>query len=67
MSFSAFSLFLQKLTFQRSKSELKSLLFISAFAFLAFWLKSQLRSRNKQGLNSADINNKLLVSTTVTR
>jgi hypothetical protein len=36
MSFSAFSSFFQKLTFQRSKSQLKNLSFISAFALSAF-------------------------------
>jgi hypothetical protein len=39
MSFSAFSLFLQKLAFQHSKSQLKSLLFIPAFGFSIFWLE----------------------------
>jgi hypothetical protein len=39
MSFLDFSSFLQKLTFQRSKRQLKSLPFVSAFAFSAFRLK----------------------------
>jgi hypothetical protein len=39
MSFSAFSLFLQKLVFQRSKSQLKSLPFVSTFGFSAFQLE----------------------------
>jgi hypothetical protein len=39
MRFSAFSSILQKLAFQRSKSQLKSLLFVSAFGFSAFRLK----------------------------
>jgi hypothetical protein len=39
MSFSAFSSFLQKLAFQRFKSQLKSLLFVPAFGFSAFWLE----------------------------
>jgi hypothetical protein len=39
MSFSLFSSFLQKLAFQHSKSQLKSLLFVPAFGFLAFRLE----------------------------
>jgi hypothetical protein len=39
MNFSAFSSFLQKLAFQRSKSQLKSLSLVPAFGFLAFRLK----------------------------
>jgi hypothetical protein len=39
MSFSAFSSFLQKLPFQHSKSQLKSLLFVRAFCFTAFQLE----------------------------
>jgi hypothetical protein len=39
MSFLAFSSFLQKLAFQRSKSQLKSLSFVSAFDFSAFRLE----------------------------
>jgi hypothetical protein len=49
MNFSAFSSFFQKLAFQRSKSQLKNLPFVSTFGFSAekvSW-KSQLRSRNK--------------------
>jgi hypothetical protein len=36
MSFSVFSPFLQKLAFQRYKSQLKNLLFVSTFDFLVF-------------------------------
>jgi hypothetical protein len=39
MSFSVFSLFLQKLAFQRSKSQLKNLPFIPDFGFSDFPLK----------------------------
>jgi hypothetical protein len=39
MNFLAFSSFLQKLAFQRFKSQLKSLLFVLAFGFLAFRLE----------------------------
>jgi hypothetical protein len=39
MSFSAFSSFLHKLVFQRSKRQLKNLLFVSAFSFSIFRLK----------------------------
>jgi hypothetical protein len=39
MSFSTFSSFVQKLTFQRFKSQLKSLPFIPIFGFSAFRLK----------------------------
>jgi hypothetical protein len=39
MNFSVFSSFLQKLTFQRSKSQLKNLPFVSVFVFSAFQLK----------------------------
>jgi hypothetical protein len=47
MSFSAFNSFLKKLAFQRSKSQLKDLPFISAFNFLTFQLKNQLKNKNK--------------------
>jgi hypothetical protein len=39
MGFSAFSSFLPKLTFQRSKRQLKSLRFVPAFDFSAFQLE----------------------------
>jgi hypothetical protein len=39
MSFSIFSSFLQKLAFQRFKSQLKSLPFVPDFGFTAFQLK----------------------------
>jgi hypothetical protein len=39
MSFSGFSLFFQKLTFQRFKSQLKSLLFVPSFDFSVFRLQ----------------------------
>jgi hypothetical protein len=39
MSFSTFSSFLQKLVFQRFKSQLKSLPFVPDFSFTAFQLK----------------------------
>jgi hypothetical protein len=47
MSFSTFSSFLQKLAFQRSKSQLKSLPFVSAFDFSAFRLE-KLAEKQKQ-------------------
>jgi hypothetical protein len=47
MSFSAFSSFLQKLAFQRSKSQLKSLPFVPAFDFLAFWLKKSTEKKEQ--------------------
>jgi hypothetical protein len=39
MSFLAFSSFLQKLSFERFKSQLKNLPFVPAFGFLAFRLE----------------------------
>jgi hypothetical protein len=39
MSFLAFSSFLQKLVFQRSKSQLKNLPFVPDFGFSAFQLE----------------------------
>jgi hypothetical protein len=39
MSFSALKSFFQKLAFQRSKNQLKSLPFVSAFSFSNFQLK----------------------------
>jgi hypothetical protein len=52
MSFSAFSSFLRKIVFQRSKNQLKNLLFISGFDFSAFQLK---KTAEKQGLKSTEI------------
>jgi hypothetical protein len=49
MSFSAFNLFLHKLAFQRSKSQLKSLLFVSAFGFSAFRLKKSAEKQKQTG------------------
>jgi hypothetical protein len=49
MSFSAFNSFLQKLAFQRFKSELKNLLFVSAFAFSAFRLKNSAEKQKQTG------------------
>jgi hypothetical protein len=50
MSFSAFSSFLQKLTFQPFKTQLKNLSFIATINFSAFQLKNQLKNRNKHNL-----------------
>jgi hypothetical protein len=49
MSFSLFSSFIQKLAFQRSKSQLKSLSFVSAFGFSAFWLEKPVEKRKQTG------------------
>jgi hypothetical protein len=49
MSFSAFSLFLQKLAFQYSKSQLKSFSFVSAFGFSAFRLKKPAEKQKQTG------------------
>jgi hypothetical protein len=49
MSFSAFSLFLQKLAFQRSKSQLKNLPFVSAFDFSTFQLKKPAEKQKQTG------------------
>jgi hypothetical protein len=49
MSFSLFSSFIQKLAFQRSKSQLKSLPFVSAFGFSAFWLEKPVEKRKQTG------------------
>jgi hypothetical protein len=49
MSFSAFSSFLQTLTFQRSKSQLKILPFVSAFGFSAFRLKKTSEKQEQTG------------------
>jgi hypothetical protein len=56
MSFSTFSSFLQKLAFQRSKSQLKSLLFISAFGFSAFQLEKLAEKQKQIGPKSRDPN-----------
>jgi hypothetical protein len=50
MSFSTFSSFLQKLIFQRFKSQLKNLSFAFIFSFSAFRLK---KSAEKQKINMA--------------
>jgi hypothetical protein len=47
MSFSAFSSFLHKLTFQRFKSQLKNLSFVSAFNFSAFRLKKSAKKHEQ--------------------
>jgi hypothetical protein len=47
MSFSAFISFLQKLAFQHSKSQLKSLSFVSIFGFSVFQLE-KLAEKQKQ-------------------
>jgi hypothetical protein len=52
MIFSAFSSFLQELTFQCSKNEFKSLPFISAFGFLAFQLKKPPEKKKQTGPKS---------------
>jgi hypothetical protein len=49
MSFSAFSSFLQKLAFQRSKSQLKSLPFVPAFDFSAFRLERPVEKQEQTG------------------
>jgi hypothetical protein len=49
MSFLAFSPFLQKLAFQRSKSQLKSLPFVSAFSFSAFRLEKPAEKQEQKG------------------
>jgi hypothetical protein len=49
MSFPTFSSFLHKLTFQRSKSQLKSLLFVPAFGFLSFQLKKPAEKHKQTG------------------
>jgi hypothetical protein len=49
MSFLAFSSFIQKLAFQRSKSELKSLPFVPAFGFSAFRLEKPTEKQEKTG------------------
>jgi hypothetical protein len=51
MRFSIFSSFLQKFAFQRSKSQLKYLSFISAFTFLTFQLK---KPTEKQKQSTSD-------------
>jgi hypothetical protein len=53
MSFSAFSSFLHKLAFQRSKSQLKSLPFVSAFGFSTFRLKKPAEKRKRTGLKAS--------------
>jgi hypothetical protein len=52
MSFSTFNLFLQKLTFQYFKNQLKNLMFIFIFSFSVFHLKPRLGNRNKHGLSA---------------
>jgi hypothetical protein len=49
MNFSVFSLFLQKLAFQRFKSQLKSLSFVSAFGFSAFLLEKSAEKQKQTG------------------
>jgi hypothetical protein len=49
MSFSAFSSFLQKLTFQHSKRQLKSLPFVPAFGFSAFRLVKPAEKQEQTG------------------
>jgi hypothetical protein len=49
MSFSAFSSFLHKLTFQRFKRQLKSLPFVPAFVFSAFRLKKPAEKQEQTG------------------
>jgi hypothetical protein len=49
MSFSTFSSFLQKLAFQRCKSQLKSKLFDPAFALSAFQLKMRAEKQKQAG------------------
>jgi hypothetical protein len=49
MSFSAFSSFLHKLAFQRSKSQLKNLLFVPDFDFSAFQLKKTAEKQEQTG------------------
>jgi hypothetical protein len=49
MSFSAFSSFLQKLAFQRFKSKMKSLPFVSTFGFSAFRLENPAEKQKQIG------------------
>jgi hypothetical protein len=49
MSFSAFSSFLQKLTFQRYKSQLKNLSFVPTSGFSAFRLKKPAEKQEQTG------------------
>jgi hypothetical protein len=49
MSFSAFSSFLHKLAFQHSKSQLKSLPFVPASSFSAFWLEKPTEKQEQTG------------------
>jgi hypothetical protein len=49
MRFSAFSSFLQKVAFQRSKSQLKSLSFVFAFGFSAFRLEKPAEKQKQTG------------------
>jgi hypothetical protein len=61
MSFSSFSLFLQKLAFQRSKRQLKSLSFVPAFGFSAFRLKKPAKKQEQTGSETAhDMRTKLI-------
>jgi hypothetical protein len=48
-----FSSFLQELAFHRFKNQLKSLLFVSAFAFLAFRQKKPAEKQKQTGLKTA--------------
>jgi hypothetical protein len=59
MSFLAFSSFLQKLAFQRFKSQLKSLLFVPAFGFSAFWLEKPAEKQEQTRLKRVLANLKL--------
>jgi hypothetical protein len=47
--FLAFSLFIQKLTFRRSKSQLKSLPFVPAFSFSTFRLEMPAEKQEQTG------------------
>jgi hypothetical protein len=50
MRFSSLISFLRKLTFHRSKNQLKRLLFVPAFSFSAFRLKKPAEKQEQTGL-----------------
>jgi hypothetical protein len=52
MSFLAFSAFLQKLAFQRSKSQLKNLPFVPAIGFSAFQVEKPAEKQEQTGPKS---------------
>jgi hypothetical protein len=54
MRFSSFISFLRKLTFHRSKNQLKSLPFVPAFSFSAFRLKKPAEKQEQTGPKAFD-------------